>query len=447
LGNWTRRDFLAGSGVAAGALALGTAGCTSNGASAATSDDGKGKKKQPKFDRLSWKSVREQFPLAPDLLHYAPFLLASHPQMVADAIESARRDLDADPAKAIANAGSLEGNVRSLAGTYLEAEAEDIALTDSTTAGLGLVYGGLRLAPSHEVVTTVHDHYATHEALRLAAARTGATVRKIRLYDKPAQATVDSIVGKIVAAITPATRVLALTWVHSGSGVRLPMTSIAEALTVVNARRDAAAQVLLCLDGAHGVGVENRTVEQLGCDFLISGTHKWLFGPRGTGMVWGKPAAWARVSTTIPSFAPVAIEAWANGTTPSDDWPGQLATPGGYHSFEHRWALTEAFKFHLMIGKDRIERHTKLQALYLKQGLAEVRGVEVITPLDDNLSSGIVTVRPSRRDPYELVELLRGRNIVAAVTPDTPRYVRFGPSLMTNASLGDELIESVTALA
>ncbi|HEV7760421.1 MAG TPA: aminotransferase class V-fold PLP-dependent enzyme [Acidimicrobiales bacterium] len=444
MGNWTRRDFLAGSGITAGALALG-AGCTSNGGTStgSTGDDND----DNDFDAKDWSSVRDQFTLNPNLLHYAAYLLAGHPRPVAEAVASYREDLDRDPQRALADAGTLEGNARDLAGTYLNADPEDVALTDSTTAGLGLVYGGLRLTSQTDVVTTVHDHYATHEALRLAAARSGAQVRRIALYGNPAQATVDGIVGRIVDAIIPATRVVALTWVHSSTGVKLPVTSITQAIAAINARRDEAGRILVCLDGAHGLGVEARTVNQLGVDFLIAGTHKWLFGPRGTGLVWGKPEAWARITPSVPSFAPIAIEAWANGTDPVRKWPGQLATPGGYHSFEHRWALGEAFKFHLMIGRDRVADRTHVQATALKAALAEIGGVTVVTPVDESLSSGIVAVQLARRDPFELVELLRGRNIVASVGPHTPRYVRFGPSMVTTPDEGEELVESIAALA
>ena len=55
------------------------------------------------------------------------------------------------------------------------------AFVDSTTMGLALVYRGL-VQPGDEVLTTEHDHYATHESLRLA----GARIRKVRLYDDPA---------------------------------------------------------------------------------------------------------------------------------------------------------------------------------------------------------------------------------------------------------------------
>jgi len=128
-------------------------------------------------------------------------------EMVADAVEAHRENLDTDTQRAMENAGTLEGNVRDLAGTYLNADPEEIALTDSTTAGLGLVYGGLRLRAGNEIVTTEHDHYATHEAVRLAAARSGAVVRKIKLYDHPAFATVDGIVTRILGAITANTRI------------------------------------------------------------------------------------------------------------------------------------------------------------------------------------------------------------------------------------------------
>ncbi len=448
MANWTRRDFLTGTGVTAGALALGA--CTSNGSTSTDADaGGRGddEGEGPDLDAKDWGSVRDQFPLDPDLSHYAAWLLASHPKMVADAIAAHRENLDTDTQRAMENAGAFEGNARDLAGTYLNADPEEIALTDSTTAGLGLVYGGLRLRAGNEIVTTEHDHYATHEAVRLAAARSGAVVRKIKLYDHPAFATVDSIVTRILGAITANTRVLALTWVHSSSGVKLPMGTLSSELRTINAQRAAADKILLCLDGAHGFGVEARTVNELGCDFLITGTHKWLFGPRGTGLVWGRAAAWGRLVPTIPSFAPVAIEAWSQGEVAARRWPGPMATPGGYHSFEHRWALSEAFKFHLMIGRDEIQERTKSQAADLRAGLADIDGVNVVTPADPDISSGIVAVQLDRRDPFELVELLRGRNVVASVGPHVPRWVRFGPSIVTTPAQGDELVEHIAALA
>ena len=113
------------------------------------------------------------------------------------------------------------------AGGYLSARPADIALTDSTTMGLGLLYNGLDLRAGQEVVTTTHDFFATHEALRLKAARSGATVRQVPLYRDPARASEDEIVESVRRAVGPRTRVVALTWVHSSTGVKLPVRRIA----------------------------------------------------------------------------------------------------------------------------------------------------------------------------------------------------------------------------
>ena len=51
--------------------------------------------------------------------------------------------------------------------------------------------------------------------------------------------------------------------------------------------RDAADRILLCVDGVHGFGAVDVDLPDLGCDFLATGTHKWLFGPRGTGIAVG----------------------------------------------------------------------------------------------------------------------------------------------------------------
>ena len=102
-----------------------------------------------------------------------------------DAIERHRRGLDAGAAAYLhEHEAELDAAVAAAAARFLGVEAAELAFTDSTTMGLGLVYSGL-LGPGDEVLTTEHDHYATHEALRLS----GATVRTVALYDDPAQAT------------------------------------------------------------------------------------------------------------------------------------------------------------------------------------------------------------------------------------------------------------------
>jgi len=298
-----RRELLAGVALAAGALG-GCSGAAEGGAPSAA---------LPAPPPDEWGSIRAEFNLSREWIHFGSFLIASHPRAVREAIEHHRRQLDENPVEYLAKNEKFNtalAGVIGIAGSYMGVEAGDIALTDSTTMSLATLYQGLPLRAGDEIVTTTHDHFATHEALRLVAQRTGAVVRKIPLYERGAVASSGAMVDTIARALTPATRVVAVTWVHSCTGVKLPIRAIAEVVAEANAARAEADRVLLCVDGVHGLGVEDVTMADLGCDFFAAGCHKWIFGPRGTGVLWGKPEHWARLRPTIPSFGFEAYAAW-----------------------------------------------------------------------------------------------------------------------------------------
>src|SRR5262245_22336609 len=132
----------------------------------------------------------------------AGFLLASHPTPVREAIDTHRRGLDENPAEYLhENAERLEGAVLRSAADYLGLQPTEIALTDSTTMGLGLLYGRLILREGQEILTTTHDHYSTAMSLQLRATRTGALLRRIPLYHQPATTSQEEIVDAVVKAV------------------------------------------------------------------------------------------------------------------------------------------------------------------------------------------------------------------------------------------------------
>jgi selenocysteine lyase/cysteine desulfurase len=390
------------------------------------------------------------FLLDSQYVNLTTFLLATHPRPVREAIERHRSALDANAALYLRESeATLEEAARSAAASYLGAEPDEVALTDSTTMGLGLVYARLRLEPGDEVVTSEHDFYATHESLRLRAAVDGITVRRVRLYDEPESASVDAIVAAVSRALGPRTRCLALTWVHSSTGVKLPLGEIAAAVARANDGRPQAERVLLCVDGVHGFGVEDESPVELGVDVFVSGCHKWLFGPRGTGLIWAAPDAWERLVPTIPTFDGRAYIAWIEGRPPTDTPPGPLMTPGGFHSFEHRWALADAFAVHDDLGgRTQVAATTRALTGRLKNGLADIAGVTVKTPMAEELSAGLVCADVSESAAPDIVDRLREEHsIVASVTPYATEYVRFGPSVANSEDEVDQALEAVAALA
>jgi selenocysteine lyase/cysteine desulfurase len=312
---------------------------------------------------------------------------------------------------------------------------------------LAVLYGGLPLRAGQQVLTTTHDHYSTHENLRLAALRagSGASVRKVALYDRPSAAGEEEIVHRLLAAVEPRTRVVAVTWVHSSTGVKLPVRRLSTAIAELNRKRDAGDQILLAVDGVHAFGVERESPLELGCDFFAAGCHKWLFGPRGTGVLWGRPAAWKGHVGLIAPFELQPYTDWTKGRVPSGP-PALLATPGGFHSFEHRWALGEAFDFHRRIGRERITERIHALATQYKEGLAAMPHVTLHTPLSASVSAGIICFELAGLPPAEVVKRLHARRILASVTPYATEYVRFSPGILNTPEEVDTVLREIRAL-
>lgn len=396
-----------------------------------------------------WDNVRAQFNLARDQIDLSALFIASHPKPVRDAIERYRTTLDEHPTSYLREKSNAhENDVLQAAGEYLGARPAEIALTDSTTMGLGLVYNGLRLFPGQQILTTIHDYYATHESIRFAAERSGAQTRETQLYKDEQTVSIDEIVTNLRNAIAAETRVLALTWVHSSTGLKLPLKEIAAVVNEANAPRDEQQKILLCVDGVHGFGVEDVNMTSLGCDFFMAGCHKWLFGPRGTGIIWGNERAWSSVSPIIPTFIDDASrDAWLRDDEPPARTTAKSMTPGGFKTFEHQWAMADAFRFHLGLGKAKIAARTHELNRQLKEGLAGMSHVKLYTPRNEELSAGIVCFDVNGMSPRQVVGKLRDRNIIATTTPYAQSHARLSPSIRNSPQEIDAALSAIRELA
>ena len=290
----------------------------------------------------------------------------------------------------------------------------------------------MRLRRGDEIVVSPHDHYVATASAALAARRRGARLRQVRLYppEAPQHATLKGIVDAYAAALNRRTRAVVVTWVHSSSGLRMPLRAIAD---VVHRKSPRA---LLVVDGAHALGTGPIDIAATGADVFSASGHKWLMGPRGTGVLWARERAWARMAPIIPPFR--------GGL--DDEAPGKAMTPGGYHSFEHRWALADAFKLHADIGSARIADRIESLSSRLRDGLGRLPAVTLHAPNDRALLSGVVTFSVRGLSAPQTAERLARAGVLASSTPYRVELARLGTTWMNTEAEVDAAIEAVAAL-
>jgi selenocysteine lyase/cysteine desulfurase len=274
--------------------------------------------------------------------------------------------------------------------------------------------------------------------------RTGCSCRKISLYKNLEAVSKDEIVSSLVNAVREETRIIGLTWVHSNTGLKIPISEITDALREINKQRDGSTQIKVIVDGVHGFGIEMDTFKQLGCDFFITSGHKWIYGPRGTGFIAGTSTAWEGLSPVIPSYTE-AMEEITEGERP-EVMNGKQMTPGGFHSLEYRWALKEGFEFMLSIGKENVYKRVHDLNRQCKEGLARIPHVKLHTPLSDDLSAGIISFDIDGMKPDEVVEQLMKKKIIATVSPYKVRHARFTPGIINTPLDVDKAVKAVAEL-
>jgi isopenicillin-N epimerase len=158
---------------------------------------------------------------------------------------------------------------------FLRADPEGVAFGPNATTGVSTILGSLRFGPGDELLAGDHEYNATLNALRSAADRDGASVVIARIpfpLEDPAQ-----VVQAYLDAVTPRTRLALVSHVTSTTALVLPVATLVRELQ--------ARGVDVLVDGAHAPGMVQVDVGALGAAYWTGNGHKWLCGPKGSGML------------------------------------------------------------------------------------------------------------------------------------------------------------------
>lgn len=247
------------------------------------------------------------FQLAPDRVHLNHGSYGAVPLSVLAEQERWRAHIERDPTSFFQD--ELPGALRTMAGkvaTRFGGAAQDWVFCENATSAVNGVLASFPLQPGDEIVTTSHVYGAVLKAMQVWAARKGAA---LVIAGLPAVSeSEDQVVEGIAAALTPRSRLLIVDHITSATATIFPIRRIVE-----RAHRGG---VAVLIDGAHAPGHVELDVPAIGADWYTGNAHKWLFAPRGCGILWTAPA---RQAETLPAVLSHGTDA---GYVPAFDWIG-----------------------------------------------------------------------------------------------------------------------------
>ncbi|MFZ1660603.1 MAG: cysteine desulfurase [Paracoccaceae bacterium] len=232
------------------------------------------------------EKIRADFPILSRKVNGKPLVYldngasAQKPKVVIDAMTRAYEEEYANVHRGLHFLSNLatekyEG-VRSIIARFLNVkDAEEIVFTTGTTEGINLVsyaWGAPNLKAGDEIVLSVLEHHANIVPWHFLRERQGVVLKWV---EPEPDGSLDA--EKVIAAIGPKTRLVAVTQMSNVTGTRVDVARIC------CAAKEKGVPVLV--DGSQGAVHAPVSVPDLGCDFYAITGHK-LYGPSGSGAIW-----------------------------------------------------------------------------------------------------------------------------------------------------------------
>ncbi len=244
-------------------------------------------------------AVRGDFPILAREVNGKPLVYldngasAQKPQVVIDAITQAYSMEYSNVHRGLHYLSNLATEkyeaVRGKVARFLNAASEDeIVFTSGTTEGINLVaYGWAmpRFEAGDEIVLSVMEHHANIVPWHFLRERQGAVLKWV----EPDSAG-DISVDRVLSAIGPRTRLIAMTHMSNVLGTKVDIKAICD-----GARKKG---VPVLVDGSQAAVHMPVDVADLGCDFYAITGHK-LYGPSGSGAIFIKKERMAEMRPFI----------------------------------------------------------------------------------------------------------------------------------------------------
>jgi selenocysteine lyase/cysteine desulfurase len=363
-----------------------------------------------------WEQVRGEFPALAEWTYLNTATFGQMPRRAADAVARhfARRDELActDFMRWFEDADRIRARVAG----FIGCQAADIAFIHNASAGLSLLLGGLDWKTGDQIVT-LEDEFPNHYYYPSHLRGCGVEF-------------VETAWEGFHRALTPHTRLVAISTVNYATGFRAPLAEISDELR----RRG----ILLYLDGTQSLQFD---VSRIQPDLFAVDAYKWLLSPNGAGFMYVSPEMRERLAPAVIGWR--SHKDWRNHENLHHGAPQFAADAekyeGGMLPFALLYAMDAVVEMIQSIGPECIERRVMDLAAKTSDVL-RAKGAALPADRSPHYDSQIVTARFEGRDAPAIARELQARKVLVAARHGN---LRVSPHFYNNeadlARLGEAL--------
>ncbi len=382
-------------------------------------------------------TIRDDFPMLAHCTYFNCGGIAPLSKSVgAELLRIPTSIIEYGPARMLARDDSFIGieAARARLAAFIGADPDEVAFTTQFSTAVNIVVEGLAWQEGDEVIVTDQEHPAMLIPLMNVVRRHGLKVSRL-----PVSHNADEMLTHFQALLTDRTRLVAVSHVTTDSGTRLP---VAEMTRLAQARGS-----YVLFDGAHSVGQFPVDVHALGCDFYAMVGYKWIMGPYPSAALYIRrdrlddiEVTWCGSNVTQTGSVTMGVE--------DLNWiPGARRFEYGGRTYAYDTALAAGVAYVDQLGIEAIETRARRLTAYFHEGLKQIPGARIRSPLNLDDSTGIVTFSLENKDGVAVSTALRERWNMIQRAALWGSSVRISLAAFVEESDVDRLIENIAVLA
>ena len=289
-------------------------------------------------------------------------------------------------------------------------DAEEIAITRNASESLETLLMGMDFKSGDEILTTTQDYPRMLTTLKQRELREGLKLNLIKIPIAPKD--VNDIAAAFERAVTSKTKLILVSHQINLTGQINPVKKVCE---MARARG-----IETIVDGAHAFAQFDFKRDDLQCDYYGTSLHKWLYAPKGTGLLYVKKDKISKVWALMASE-----DKNRNDIRKFEEI--------GTHSAAMRLAIGEAILFHNAIGGKRKEERLRYLSRYWMNRLKDVPKVGFNTSFDPLQSCAIANFKVDGVDPVALGGYLMSKHKIftTPIVHDEFTGIRITPNVYT----------------
>ena len=409
----TRRNFLslAGKGLGLAALSIPSIGALLKEVEAASRSVAHLTAEQVALDEDYWSVIQNSFSVTRGIVNLNNGGVSPSPKVVTEAL--VRYQWQQEDATAYTMWQILEPQsetIRTGLAELFGCDREEIAITRGASESLEILLNGIDFKSGDEILTTTQDYPRMLNTLRQRERREGLVLKLVQIPVPPKN--LDQITAAFEKGITPKTRLILMSHQVNLTGQITPVKAVCDMAR--------AKGIETIVDGAHSFAQFDFKQKDLGCDYFGTSLHKWLYAPKGTGLlyvkrdkigkIWPLMAAEVTQSNDIRKFEEV-----------------------GTHSAAPRIAIGEAMLFHNGIGGKRKEARLRYLSRYWMNRLKDVPKIGFNTSFDPNQSCAIANVKVEGIEPTAIGGYLFNKHHIftTPIVHEEFKGIRITPNVYT----------------